>query len=217
MINFASLFFFEIILQIASSKRYRKKESENTVTDQDAERQIVDAKDRASALEILMDAYGDRIKRLVYSYVKDWVIAGEITQEAFVAAYVNMDAFGRRSSYKTWISTIAVNKCKDYLKSWNYKHTLLNEKVFFFMKDSKRTPEEQFLQTSESAGLLEAVLELPLKYREGFLLYYYQDLSIDEISDTLGISPATVKTRLYRGKNKLKSAYQSDVRGEDHG
>lgn len=187
------------------------------MSDGEIEKVLASSIDRETVLDIIMDAYGDRVKRLAYSYVKDWGIASDLTQEVFVTVYIKLETFEKRASFKTWLFKIAVNKCKDYLKSWHYRNLIMNEKVLFFMKDRAKTPEEQTLERDESCRLLKAILDLPLKYREVFLLHYYQDLSIQEISNTLAIPLATVKTRLFRGKEKLKDIYSLTDRGENHG
>lgn len=187
------------------------------MSDGEIEKVLSASIDRDAVLEIIMDAYGDRIKRLIFSYVKDWGTSSDLTQEVFVTAYIKLESFERRSSFKTWIFTIAVNKCKDYLKSWHYRNMVINEKVLFFMKDRGKTPEEQALIGMENSELLQTIWNLPFKYREVFLLHYYQDLTLKEISETLDIPIATVKTRLFRGKDKFKSIYSTTARGENHG
>lgn len=187
------------------------------MSDGEIEKVLASSIDRDTVLDIIMDAYGDRVKRLAYSYVKDWEIASDLTQEVFVTVYIKLETFEKRASFKTWLFTIAVNKCKDYLKSWHYRNLVMSEKVLFFMKDRAKTPEEETLAHDESSRLLKTILDFPLKYREVFLLHYYQDLSIQEISNTLGIPLATVKTRLFRGKEKLKNTYSLTERGENYG
>ncbi|WP_053367549.1 sigma-70 family RNA polymerase sigma factor [Bacillus sp. FJAT-27245] len=178
------------------------------------ERRITLADGNEAKLEEIMEAYGDQVKRLVYSYVKDWGIAGDLAQEVFVAVYMKLDSFEGRSSYKTWVYTIAINRSKDFLKSWHYRHMAVAEKVFSFMKDTKRTPEEAAIEKDANKQLLEAVWSLPLKYREVILLHFYQDLTVPEISETIGIPLATVKTRLLRAKEKVRNAYIPFQRGE---
>lgn len=187
------------------------------MSDGEIEKFLAASIDRETVLEIIMDAYGDRIKRLAYSYVKDWGIASDLTQEVFVTVYIKLETFEKRSTFKTWLFTIAVNKCKDYLRSWHYRNIVMNEKVLFFIKDRAKTPEEQTLDQDENSKLLKAIWALPLKYREVFLLHYYQDLSLQEISHAIALPLATVKTRLFRGKEKIKRMYPTMSRGENHG
>ncbi|MFE8703099.1 sigma-70 family RNA polymerase sigma factor [Cytobacillus sp. FJAT-54145] len=181
------------------------------------EQQIASTVDRSIALEIIMDEYGTTLKRLIYSYVKDWGIASDLTQEVFITVYEKLDTFQRRSSFKTWIFTIAVNRSKDYLKSWHHRNMVMNEKVFFFKKDTEKSPEAKMVEDAENSELLSIIWSLPVKYREVFLLHYYQDLSLQEIAETLKIPVSTVKTRLYRGQEKVKKLYSNVDRGEQHG
>lgn len=178
-----------------------------------AERRIKLANSSEAKLEEIMESYGNQVKRLIYSYVKDWGIAGDLTQEVFVSVYMKLEDFEGRSSYKTWVYAIAINRSKDYLKSWHYRHTAVAEKIFHFMKDTKKTPEEAALDNAVNQQLLHAVWSLPLKYREVILLHYYQDLAVSEISTALGIPLATVKTRLSRAKEKVRNAYIPIERG----
>ncbi|WP_442598326.1 sigma-70 family RNA polymerase sigma factor [Neobacillus sp. D3-1R] len=181
------------------------------------EQAIFSGKNQEEVLENIMNSYGSAIKSLIYSYMKDWEITSDLTQEVLVTIYLKLDTFHHKSSLKTWIYSIAINKCKDYMKSWHYRNTVINEKLFFFMRDSKKTPEEQIIEKSNNKELEKAIWSLPLKYREVFLLYYYQDFSLEEVSEALGIPIATVKTRLYRGKEKVKKSFIPNDRGELHG
>lgn len=168
-------------------------------------------------LEMIMDEYGTKIKKLVYSYVNNWDISTDLTQEVFITVYQKLEGFQYRSSLKTWIFRIAINKCKDHLKSWHYRNMVLNEKLFFFIKDSKKIPEEQVILLDDSNELYRKIWTLPTKYREVFILHYYEDLTPHEISDALNLSISTVKTRLYRGKEKVMKMYSNEGRGEQLG
>jgi RNA polymerase sigma-70 factor (ECF subfamily) len=181
------------------------------------ERSIASKVDRALVIEMIMDEYGTVLKRLIYTYVKDWNIASDLTQETFITVYEKLESFQYRSSFKTWIFTIAINKSKDYLKSWHYRNMVMNEKVFFLKKNKEKDPETKFLERDQQDELLKVIESLSVKYREVFLLHYYQDLSLAEVSETLDVPISTVKTRLYRGQEKVKKLYSSIERGEQHG
>ncbi|MGP7817367.1 sigma-70 family RNA polymerase sigma factor [Niallia sp. 01092] len=146
----------------------------------------------------LMDQYGDMVIRLAYTYVKKKEAAEDISQEVFVSCYKHLDEFKENASYKTWIYRITVNKCKDVLKSWHFRN--------IFNKDTTKLlspiPVKESVERNED--IFNKVLALPVKYREVIILYYYEDISIREISDLLGVKSNTVKTRLHRGRNALK-------------
>jgi RNA polymerase sigma-70 factor, ECF subfamily len=159
------------------------------------------------ALEVIMDAYGEEIKRFIYSYTKNATQAEDLTQEVFVNVFLKLHTFNGNSTLRTWIYSIAINKCKDYFKSWHYR------KVQFIGHFREQTithyqsPEQIFSHKTESITLIKQILTLPLKYREILLLYYYRDFTLQEICGLLSISENTAKSRLHRGRTKLKDFY----------
>jgi RNA polymerase sigma-70 factor, ECF subfamily len=186
------------------------------VQNDSTEHRIAVASSREARLEEMMNAYGDHVKYLIYSYVKDWSITSDLVQEVFVSVYTKLEAFEGRSTYKTWIYSIAINRAKDYLKSWHYRHIAVAEKVAFYLRDGNRTPEEAVIQNASNQELLKAVWALPVKYREVILLHYYQDLSVLEIGETLGYPIKTIKTRLLRAKDKIRNTYNRVERGRHY-
>lgn len=174
----------------------------------------------ALAIEKIMEIYGDEIKRLVFAYVKNAADTDDVTQEVFVTVYQKLYTFQGNSSLKSWIYSIAINKCKDYLRSWHSRNQRLREKLqrsSYTMKTEETTPEELVLQNDNSSQLLKIVMDLPIKYREVIILFYFKDLSTKEISYILELKEATVRTRLNRGREKLKESLSSERGGISHG
>lgn len=159
-------------------------------------------------LKQVMNLYGEYLIRLAFLYVKDWAVAEDIVQEVFIAYYRKSSQFEERSSLKTYLSKIAINKCHDHLRSWKNKRSFLTDSMGQLISRSQ-TPEEVFDQQSAQAVLMGKVLELPIKYREVVLLYYYQEFTTKEISHLLSCSENTVKTRLRRAKVLLKDKIDS--------
>ncbi|MCD7034349.1 sigma-70 family RNA polymerase sigma factor [Metabacillus sp. GX 13764] len=149
----------------------------------------------------LIDQYWVSVKKLAFTYVKDWGLAEDVTQEVFIRCYRNLDQYRGEAGYKTWLYKIAINRCKDELKSRWFTFHQIKEKA------GKRTAsaEQSFLDRQRKKDLSELVLRLPLKYREVIMLHYYEELKMEEIKLLLGMNISTVKTRLRRGKMLLKS------------
>ncbi|MED3997018.1 sigma-70 family RNA polymerase sigma factor [Peribacillus frigoritolerans] len=159
-------------------------------------------------LETIMEQYGDMVVRLAYTYVKQKTLAEDIAQEVFISCYQHMDKFRNQSSVKTWIYRITVNKCKDELKSWSFKNLFYTDLISSFFKNGTNTTELKLLDLEENRWISKIILSLPLKLREVIILYYYEDLSILEIADLLNVNENTIKTRLYRARNLLKSIFK---------
>lgn len=167
-------------------------------------------------LESIMIEYGSEIKRLVYSYIKNPSDADDVTQEVFVTVYRKLDTFQGKSTLRSWVYAIAINKCKDYLRSWKVRNIKLKGKLEQFVKSAAHsyTPEQHIIEKNEEQQLLNQVLSLPIKYREVIILYYFEEFSVHEIADFLSINQNTVRTRLNRGRGKLKNIIQSERGGE---
>lgn len=161
---------------------------------------------REEQLEFLMDTYGDMITKLSFSYLKDWGKAEDVTQEVFITCYNKFSTFRGESTVKNWLYKIAINKCKDILRSWQFKKVItLNSLLHEHLKNDSKSPEQQIIVQDEKNELVQKVFSLPIRQREIIILYYYEDLKIREISDLLNINPKTVKTRLHRGRVLLKN------------
>ncbi|RLQ94361.1 sigma-70 family RNA polymerase sigma factor [Falsibacillus albus] len=151
----------------------------------------------------LIKKYGEEIKRLIFTYVKEWNTAEDLTQDVFITVYLKRDTFQEQSSLKTWIYRIAINKSKDYLKSWGNR--MLSLTNLFPSSYSDISTERRYFTRFENEKLGNAVFKLPVKYREVIILYYYKGLNTTEISELLQCKPSTVKSRISRAKKQLHS------------
>jgi RNA polymerase sigma-70 factor (ECF subfamily) len=172
--------------------------------------------DKKTALKILMKEYGEEIKRLIYTYTKNWSSADDLSQEVFVSVYMHLDDFKRNSSIRSWIYSIAINRCKDYLKSWHYRNIKLFETFPILKAGTSKTPEQQVMMENDSQEMIERIFSLPIKYREVIILFHYKELSIKEISELLKISESTIKLRLKRGRDKLRLTFFNQKECESH-
>jgi RNA polymerase sigma factor (sigma-70 family) len=163
---------------------------------------------REEKLKWLMKTYGNDVIRIAYTYLKQKQLAEDVAQDVFIKCYEKMDSFRNESSYKTWLIRITVNRCKDVIKSWPFKNLYITD--FFRFKQATSPYSHQVFGDEENEQISMQVLELPIKLREVIILFYYQDLSIDEISDLLKINQNTVKTRLHRARHKLKEAFEGE-------
>jgi len=149
----------------------------------------------------VMQEYTDYLLRLAYLYVKDWSAAEDIVQDVFLKFYQKFEQFEERSSLKTYLAKMTINKSKDYLKSWRYRKQILTNS---FSSQTNKARNE-FIEHDEKLELADAVLQLPLKYREVIIYYYFEELSVLEVAQILLISDNTVKTRLRKARGLLKN------------
>lgn len=152
-------------------------------------------------VEQLVEDYGDSILRMCYLYVKDYQIAEDITQETFIQVYKKYHTFEHKASVKTWIMRIAINKCKNYMRLHWFKMRVNSE-----LQDMEQQSQEDNILTKEM--IVGEISRLKPKYKEVILLYYYQELSISEISSVLEEKESAVKVRLKRAREQLKPGLQ---------
>ena len=160
-------------------------------------------------IERLINCYGDDVLRVAYLYVKDKHKAEDIFQEVFIKVFKKYDTFKGNSSEKTWIMKIAVNVCKDYFKSFWIKRVFLNsdreeDRETYNEEYKDESLEDGIIKSIESRELLNEVMNLPIKYKEVIILYYYQQFSSKEISEMLKLPEGTIRTRLFRARELLK-------------
>lgn len=160
-------------------------------------------------LERLINCYGDDVLRVAYLYVKDMHKAEDVFQEVFIKVFKKYDTFKGNSSEKTWIMRITMNVCKDYFKSFWIKRVFLNSDK----EEGKESNNDEYnaeslddtiIKSIESQELLNEVMNLPIKYKEIIILYYYQQFTTKEISEMLKLPEGTIRTRLFRSRELLK-------------
>ena len=144
-------------------------------------------------------AYRDVVFRVAYTYLRDGADADDVTQEVFVKLLKHEEAFNGPDHLRNWLVRVTVNECRSlFRRPWRrvedieaYANTL-------------QVPDEQTRQ------VLVDVMTLPEKYRVPLVLFYYLDLPTQEIAEILHVPAATVRTRLGRGRAKLKTILEAN-------
>ena len=152
---------------------------------------------RTEWLDDVIARWEKPILRLCFAYLGDTALAEDAVQDTFFKAWKSYDRFRGESEEKTWLTRIAINTCKDLLKSAWVRNT-----------DRSVTPD---LLPEGSASFEErddtvtrAVMGLPPKLREATLLRWYQGLTLEEMARVQRLPRSTVNYRLKKAKAMLK-------------
>lgn len=138
-----------------------------------------------------IEKYFSMVYKLALSQTKSTVNAEDVTQEVFLRYIQNQDKIQSEEHAKAWLIRVTVNCSKSlFLSSWFKRTVPLEEDIPF--------------DTPEKGEVYYAVLELPQKYRTVIHLFYYEDMSVREIAESLGEKETTVKSQLHRGREMLK-------------
>ncbi len=166
------------------------------------------------AFSALVQRHQERVYHTVYSLVGDLDEADDLAQEAFLKAFRALRRFRGQSLFSTWLHRIAVNCCLDHLKSKHRRSFVsLDEQRENWdalriwqgrSKDADARVEQRELQE-----ILERALNnLSEEYRVTFVLREIEGLAYEEIATLLNCSIGTVKSRLFRGRTKLREILQ---------
>ena len=153
-------------------------------------------------MEQIIERYGEYLYHFSYLYVKDIQLAEEITQDVLMKFLLHKEDFRNEASLKTYLTRIAINCCHDELRKQKRKNILTK---FLPLRKSEPSTEQAYLATVAFATLKETVFALPVYYREVIILFYYEEFEVAEIADLLDVSQNTVRTRIRRARELLKT------------
>ena len=162
----------------------------------------------AEAFNELVNRHHSKIYGLAYRMLGNPDDAADATQETFLEAYKSVKTFQFQSQFGTWLYSIGINTCQQYIRksqSNERKLTAYSREAEIqgpaFESDS---PERAAIKTEQNAVVQDAIGQLPPKQREVVTLYYMQHLKYREIAEILKCSEGTVASRLNQALKNLK-------------
>ena len=164
------------------------------------------------AFQRLLLRHVDGIYNFAFRLVGNREAAQDITQEASIKAWKNIDRFNTGEKWKTWIYAIARNTAIDYLRkkrSLSFTDTELasgQNPAIDNQEADEPLPDNMAMQIEDKALLETALSELSPLYREVVYLYYYEDMTLQEIANLLDKPIDTVKSQRRRGMKLLREA-----------
>jgi RNA polymerase sigma-70 factor, ECF subfamily len=173
----------------------------------------------AAAFEELVNRYERKIFRLTMNITRNHEDAEDAMQDAFMKAYSHLDRFQEDSRFYTWLVRIAANEALMRLRKRRPNQFSLDEPIEseddFLpqqIEDWGPNPEQRFAQTEMRDILRGVIEELPPDFRIVFLLRDVEGLSTQDTAEAVGISEAAVKSRLLRGRLKLRQKLNTRFR-----
>jgi RNA polymerase sigma factor (sigma-70 family) len=168
---------------------------------------------KQSAYAELMERYRESIYYMMYKMVKNADDADDLTIEAFGKAFSRLDQYSPIFAFSTWLFKIASNNCIDFMRKKRIKVTSMDtgfvsgdgEVIFYDAKSSIQDPEEQIIHSQKIKLMRVLVDKLKPRYRELVELRYFDELSYEEIAETLNLPLGTVKAQLFRAREFLSN------------
>lgn len=150
-----------------------------------------------------LELYADMVRRICFMHLKNYADVEDVFQEVFLKYILHVAEFESDAHEKAWLIRVAINACKDVLKSFFRKKTASLEDIRL----------EPFCFEQSERETLDAVFRLPEKYRDVIYLFYYEGYSAVEIARILNKKENTIYTWLDRARKALKDRLGSESIG----
>lgn len=144
--------------------------------------------------------YADMVRRICFVYLKNRHDTEDIFQTVFLKYLLHEGEFESDEHEKAWVARVAMNACKDFTKSFFHKNVVPLDVI----------EQEAAAADDDRADVLEAVLSLPVKYREVVYLFYYEGYPAGEVAKLVKKNENTVYTLLARARKQLKEKLGGD-------
>lgn len=157
----------------------------------------------------LLNLYFDQVYRRLLKMTGEPLDAEDLTMEAFSKAFNNLQRYTGEFAFSTWLYRIARNHCIDFLRRRKndpnnpVADNIPDPGTLSEIPSAQPGPEEALIRSQESRFLFEIVRNLKPNYKHIVEMYYFSELSVEEISGQLGIPENTVKIRLFRARELL--------------
>ena len=151
-------------------------------------------------MEDAVTEYADMVYRLAIVHCNSNSDADDVFQEVFLKLLKYKHIIKSQEHLKAWLLTVTLNQCKSvYMSVWNKRKVSIDE----ILEPAIECESKDYIE------LYKAIRNIPIKYRDVIHLFYFEELSIKEISKILKRNEGTVKTQLNRGRQMLKECLQS--------
>lgn len=163
-------------------------------------------KETVLTIDEIIDKYADMVYRIAYAAMKNEEDAQDVFQEVFLRLTANLQKLESEEHIKAWLIRVTSNCAKKHFASyWNRNVHSISD-----MEMEEPGVYDDY-ESVEGNPVTQAVKQLPEKYRIPIHLFYYEQLSIQEIADALDMKESTVKSHLFRARNILKNKLEGEV------
>jgi RNA polymerase sigma-70 factor, ECF subfamily len=159
-----------------------------------------------AAMQALYARHGLRIYRFILRLTGDATIAEDVLSDVFLDLWRSAARFEQKSQVSTWLLAIARHKALSARR--RRQDEQLDERTAATIQDSTDDPETTALKMDRRAILRKCLMRLSPAHREVLDLVYYHDKSVDEAAQIVGVSPSTVKTRMFYARSKMTALLQ---------
>lgn len=155
-----------------------------------------------SAFEGIVRRWQGPIVNMAYRFCRDRGRAEELAQESFLRAYRGLAKWRKEAAFSTWLFALAANLCRTELKRIPPRIVSIDDVAEL---PDTRAQDGRLEEKDRDRAVRRAVFALPPKYRDALILFYFHDMDVSAASQSLGLPEGTIKARLSRGREFLRS------------
>ena len=160
----------------------------------------------ASAYGELAERWSGRVLAMCHARTGRRAIAEELAQETLLRGFRSLQSIESPERFGSWICGIAHRVCLDWRKARQTAQVSLTADASAGLATKSISGSDQVSEADEQSHLLSLVAKLPDELREVLMMYYYEDVTYQQLADQLGVSVATVNSRLARARAMLRTA-----------
>jgi RNA polymerase sigma factor (sigma-70 family) len=185
----------------------KQEPSDQALLDRQIVQEVLDGD--SNSFQKLMDRYYDIIYYTLLKMVYSKKTAAELTLEVFSKAFQSLPSYSSEYAFSTWLFKIATNSGIDAIRRKKPNTVVIEEEnqgdyeTVVLASDSQQQPDELLMRQQKAGELRSLVEKLKPFWKELIELRYYKELSYEEIAEQLDLPMGTVKSQLYRAKQKL--------------
>lgn len=167
----------------------------------------------------LKEKYHEAIYNLIYRMIHEKDEVEDLTQEAFIKAFMSLSSFNDEYAFSTWLYKIATNNCIDYIRRKRLQTFSIDKPIeskdsdfAFELPDSTYEPDREMISRQRRKLLEEAINSLPPKYRQVIILRHQEEKEYQEIAELLNLPLGTVKAHIFRAREMLNKYLRDKLR-----
>lgn len=170
------------------------------------------------AFASIIARYKAPLFRLVRRYVRTDDDAYDVLQQTYVSAWMSLSGYDTSRPLRTWLQTIAINKCRDHARKLKVRQLFFGVGLTpeaYHVIDASPNAEDNLFRDARKRALATAIAELPHQLKEPLLLTVFGECSQAEASRQLGVSVKAIETRLARARRKLAEVLEQSSLGRN--
>jgi len=201
-------FFYTLLKKVRTLSVYFSLKIRKKGIEAESDRELVTAflNGEMKSFDAIVRRYSDMIFNLCYNIMKDYDEAADCAQDVFIKVHKNLHRFEFRSSLSTWLYSIAVNTCRNKITSSYFKRVMPvgdSGRIDLLHREDDN-PALKFEKSEKEAAVREAISRLPEDERILIVLRDLEGRDYEEISEITGVKTGTVKSRISRGRHRLR-------------